>query len=149
MEIIIFCGLQGSGKSTFYVQNFFNTHVRISMDLLNTRNKEAKFLDTCFALQQAIVIDNTNPTLAVRSVYIEKAKAKKYKVIGYYFQSRLQDCLSRNKNRIGKAKVNERGILATAKQMEIPAFHEGFDELLYVSLNAENQFVISPWQYEL
>ena len=34
MEAIIFTGIQATGKSTFYKQNFFNSHVRISLDLL-------------------------------------------------------------------------------------------------------------------
>ena len=32
------------------------------MDQLNTRNKEQKFIETCFATQQSFVVDNTNPT---------------------------------------------------------------------------------------
>jgi len=48
MEGIIFIGIQASGKSTFYKERFFNTHVRISLDLLNTRNKENHFFDKCF-----------------------------------------------------------------------------------------------------
>ncbi|MEL6944740.1 MAG: ATP-binding protein, partial [Bacteroidota bacterium] len=36
MQAILFIGIQASGKSTFYKERFFNTHVRISMDLLNT-----------------------------------------------------------------------------------------------------------------
>ena len=37
MEAIIFVGLPGSGKSSFYKERFFNSHVRISLDLLKTR----------------------------------------------------------------------------------------------------------------
>ncbi len=40
MEMIIFTGIPASGKSSFYKELFFNSHLRISMDLLNTRNKE-------------------------------------------------------------------------------------------------------------
>ncbi|MFN8578481.1 MAG: hypothetical protein U0354_16755 [Candidatus Sericytochromatia bacterium] len=39
MEAIVFIGAQGSGKSTFYKDKFFNTHMRISLDLLNTSEK--------------------------------------------------------------------------------------------------------------
>jgi len=42
MQIIIFIGIPASGKSSFYKELFFNSHIRISMDLLNTRNKEGK-----------------------------------------------------------------------------------------------------------
>jgi predicted kinase len=30
MEAVILVGIQASGKSTFYAQRFFDTHVRIS-----------------------------------------------------------------------------------------------------------------------
>ena len=36
MEAIIFVGLPGSGKSSFYKERFFDSHVRISLDLLKT-----------------------------------------------------------------------------------------------------------------
>ena len=62
MQAIIFIGIQATGKSTFYKTNFFNSHIRLSMDLLNTRNKENRFLETCFHTQARFVVDNTNPT---------------------------------------------------------------------------------------
>ena len=42
MECVIFIGIQASGKTEFYKQNFFKTHVRISMDMLKTRHREEK-----------------------------------------------------------------------------------------------------------
>lgn len=142
MEGIIFIGIQASGKSTFYKKNFFHTHVRISMDLLNTRNKERKLLHCCLDVQQRVVIDNTNPTKAERAYYIEQFKAKKYKIIGYYFQTTTKDALERNEQRTGKARIPKVGIFATLKKMELPEYNEGFDELYNVSI-AENDFVIT------
>ncbi|WPQ66349.1 hypothetical protein SIO70_15935 [Chitinophaga sancti] len=66
MEAIIFCGIQASGKSTFYSEHFFNSHARISLDLLNTRNREDIFLHACFSTHMPFVVDNTNPTRAER-----------------------------------------------------------------------------------
>ena len=40
VEAVIFVGLQGSGKSTFYRERFFDTHVRLSLDMLKTRHRE-------------------------------------------------------------------------------------------------------------
>jgi len=34
MEAIIFIGIQATGKSTFFQQRFFATHVRINLDML-------------------------------------------------------------------------------------------------------------------
>ncbi|MDL2321544.1 ATP-binding protein, partial [Desulfosarcina sp. OttesenSCG-928-B08] len=66
MEAIIFCGIQASGKSTFYLERFFKTHVRISLDLLRTRNRENRFLSLCLETGQHFVVDNTNPTRSDR-----------------------------------------------------------------------------------
>ena len=40
MEAVILIGIQGSGKSTFYRERFFDTHVRINLDMLKTRQRE-------------------------------------------------------------------------------------------------------------
>lgn len=89
MHAIIFCGIQASGKSTFYREHFFNTHMRISLDLLRTRNRENRFLELCLQTQLPFVVDNTNPTAAERARYIALAKAARYKVT-CYFLSQVQ-----------------------------------------------------------
>ncbi len=134
MEGVIFIGIQASGKSTFYKDNFFNTHFRISMDLLNTRNKENQLLATCISLQQKVVIDNTNPTQEDRIKYIQKFKENKYKTIGYYFKSKVEESLKRNNKRRGKEKIPDMGIFSTKKKLEYPTFSEGFDEIYFVEI---------------
>ncbi len=148
MQGIIFIGLQGSGKSTFYKERFFNSHMRISLDLLNTRNKERQFLEKCLDLQQRVVIDNTNPTKEERLKYLEKFKERKYETIAYYFQSKLEDCKERNQIRTGKERVPEAGILATYKRLELPGMDEGFDKIFYVEIK-ENNFEIKDWKNEI
>ncbi|HEV7348839.1 hypothetical protein [Telluribacter sp.] len=51
MQAIIFCGLQATGKTTFYRDHFLKTHIRISLDMLNTRNKETQFMEVCLRTQ--------------------------------------------------------------------------------------------------
>ena len=148
MQAILFIGIQASGKSTFYKERFFNTHLRISMDLLNTRNKERQFLEKCIELQQRLVIDNTNPSVAERARYIPKLKAAKYEVIGYYFQSDLATAIRRNKQRKGKEKIPEVGIRSTFKKMELPKLKEGFDKLYEVKI-VEDNFVVKNWNNEV
>jgi len=97
MEILIFCGIQATGKTSFYKEMFFKTHVRISLDQLKTRNKETRFIETCLLTHQPFVVDNTNPTKNDRAKYIIRAKEHKFRVVGYYFQSRLTDAIERNK----------------------------------------------------
>ncbi len=96
MEAVIFAGLQGAGKSTFYQERFFATHLCISLDMLKTRHRERRFLQTCLETRQPFVVDNTNPTRAERQVYIEAARQAGFRVIGYYFQSKIEGCKRRN-----------------------------------------------------
>ena len=143
MEAIIFIGLQGSGKSSFYKERFFSTHVRISLDLLKTRYRESRLLELCLETDQRFVIDNTNPTQIERATYIRAAQAARvrYTVTGYCFQSRVEDCLRRNAGRSQLERVPEVAILSAAKRFELPTIDEGFDELHYVRLTA-NGFAV-------
>ena len=148
MEMILFCGIQATGKTTFFKEFFFKTHMRISMDQLNTRNKEQKFIETCLSIQQPFVVDNTNPTKEDRERYISIAKSNKFKVVGYYFQSKLGESISRNNQRTGKENIPEVGIKGTFSKLEIPGFEEGFDELYYVKIE-NNTFKINQWENEI
>ena len=148
METVIFCGIQATGKTTFYKEKFFKTHIRISLDQLNTRNKEQQFIDTCLSTQQRYVLDNTSPTIVDRAKYISEAKANKFKVIGYYFHSKLSDALNRNNQREGKENIPEIGIKGTSNKLELPTFKEGFDELYFVKIE-NNSFIIKEWNNEI
>ncbi len=99
MEAIILIGIQGAGKSTFYRDRFFDTHVRINLDMLKTRHREKCFLDACLAAKQPFVVDNTNPAREDRCRCIEPAKAAGFTVIGYYLQSKVDGCKERNEKR--------------------------------------------------
>ncbi len=142
MEAIIFSGLQASGKSSFYKERFFSTHVRISLDLLRTRHRERRLLSLCVETQQPFVVDNTNPTRMERSKYIEAARSASFAVKGYYFCSVVADCLVRNNRRTDQ--VADVGILATARKLELPAIDEGFDSLKYVRMT-DTGFVVEEW----
>src|SRR5690242_21811350 len=66
VEAVVFCGIQASGKTTFYRRRFAETHVRLSMDLLRTRRREAILLEACLRAGPPFVIDNPNGTPADR-----------------------------------------------------------------------------------
>jgi predicted kinase len=144
MEAILFCGIQAAGKTSFYGQNFVNTHMRISLDLLNTRNKEKLFIKTCLDINQRFVVDNTNPTKKERQKYIQLAKSAKFRIVGYYFKTEVQKAIERNLKRKGKEKIPEVGIRGTHNRLEIPEIGEGFDELYLVEI-LEDKFVVSEW----
>ena len=144
MEAIIFTGLQAAGKSSFYREKFIDTHIRINLDMLKTRHREKILVDACLSAKQPFVVDNTNPTIADRNRYIIPAKAKNFKIIGYYFQSNIEECQQRNQQR--DYVIPAIGILATYKKMQIPSYPEGFDRLYYVKLATNNSFIVEDWQ---
>ena len=148
MERIIFIGIQATGKSEFYKHWFYNTHIRINLDMLKTRNKEKILVDACFEAKQPFVVDNTNPTVADRKKYIDIAKSKKYKIVGYYFSSNINEAIERNEKRTGKAKVPVAAIRSTYSKMELPVYGEGFNELYYVQIK-DNDFTIEEYKNEV
>jgi predicted kinase len=149
MEVVIFMGLQATGKSTFYKDNFFKTHIRINLDMLKTRNRESILLEACIKAKQPFVVDNTNPTVIDRKKYIDIAKAAQFKIVGYYFKSDISSAILRNDKREGKEFVPLSGIKSTYAKLELPDKIEGFDELYYVSINEENRFIVEEWKNEV
>jgi len=145
MEAIIFVGIQATGKSTFYRENFFKTHIRISLDMLKTRHRENIILEACIKAKQPFVIDNTNPTIDDRKKYIEMSKNAGFKVMGYYFQSAFDEAVLRNEKRKGKEQIPLPGIRSTYNRLQVPNLDEGFDRLYYVSLDVENEFIIEEF----
>ncbi|MFZ6778632.1 AAA family ATPase [Undibacterium sp. Ji83W] len=143
MEAIIFIGLQASGKSSFYKEHFFNSHLRISNDLLKTKSRETKLLELCFESSMPLLIDNTNVTKAVRQHYIEKIKARHYRLTAYYFKTDLERSLAWNQQR--KEVVPPIGIFATHKKLELPSYDEGFDQLYYVDF-IDGKLTVTDWK---
>jgi predicted kinase len=141
MQAVILIGLQGAGKSTFYLRAFASTHLRISMDLAKTRAREKRLIDSCLTSRQPFVIDNTNPTAASRKLYINAAKTAGFHVIGYFFVPDIKASLERNARRTGKEKIPVPGIYRTNKILEPPAYSEGFDELFTVRSEGEGFLV--------
>ena len=139
----ILVGIQASGKTAFAHQHLANCSY-VSLDQLNTRNKEQIVLENTLKTGANCVVDNTNPTREERKKYLDLAKANGYKVVGIYFRSAVAECAERNAQRTGKAQVPLKAILATAKRLEQPSYADGFDELYYVKIE-NNDFVVSKW----
>jgi predicted kinase len=142
MEAVIFVGLQGAGKSTFCKARFYDSHIRLNLDMLRTRHRETLLFEACLEAKQKLVIDNTNLTRKEREKYILRAKDFGFKIVGYYFQAQIEKAIERNNQREGKAKIPEKGLRSALKRLQIPMFEEGFDELFYVKINDENQFIV-------
>lgn len=143
-QAIIFIGIQASGKTTFYNRLLSGeSYTHISLDELHTRNKESLALMDCLESGKSFVIDNTNPEVADRVPYIQKAKEYGYQVIGIFFQSIVRDCVNRNNARNNN--VPSKAIAHTSNKLQIPSYLEGFDELYFVRIGNDG-FEISKWE---
>jgi predicted kinase len=148
--MILFIGLQASGKSSYYRAGFAATHAHISMDNFrnnrNPRQRQLVLLEEALRAGQPVVIDNTNPTPEDRSGLIAMARTLGVCVVGYCFESRLADCVQRNRQRQGKARVPDVALYTTIKRLQRPTFSEGFDQLFSVRMDGKGGWEVSSWQ---
>jgi predicted kinase len=139
VELVVFVGLQVSGKGTFFRERFAESHQHVSKDLFpNNRNKNRRqehLLRAALSAGRCVVVDNTNPTLEDRRVLIGLGGEYGARIVGYFFEASVSECIRRNEVREGKARVPNVAIYATAKKLVAPSIEEGFDELLRVRLN--------------
>ncbi|MBU1896305.1 AAA family ATPase [Myxococcota bacterium] len=153
MELVILMGLQGSGKSSFARARFFDSHVRLNLDMLKTRHRERLLFEACLAAKAAVLIDNTNPSPAARARYIAPASAAGFTITGYYLRSTLSECLARNAARARV--VPEAALKATLHQLKRPHRDEGFDALYYVQAQSPQGpaddlgFSVQEWSDEV
>lgn len=143
MEAVLLIGIQASGKSSFCRERFFDTHVRVNLDMLRSRRREQLLVEACLAGGAPFVVDNTNPTRADRARYLAPARAAGYRVVGYWFATEPKEAIRRNAARTGKARVAPSSIWGTARRLEPPAWDEGFDELYRVDADAAGGFTVA------
>jgi predicted kinase len=139
VELVVFVGLQASGKSTFFRERFAECHQHVSKDLFpNNRNKNRRqehLPRAALSAGRCVVVDNTNPTLEDRRALIGLGGEYGARIVGYFFDANVRECIRRNEMREGNARVPDVAIYATAKKLVAPSIEEGFDELLRVRLN--------------
>ncbi len=132
-ELVIFVGMQASGKSTWYATHLAATHVHVSKDLMkNVRDRDArqrKMIEDALGAGRSVVVDNTNPTPAVRAPLVEIGRRHGARVIACYFQTAAKEAVVRNRLREGKARVPDVVIYVTARKIVPPTLEEGFDEV--------------------
>jgi predicted kinase len=143
VEAIILIGIPGSGKSSFYKERFYNTHLRINRDMVKTRQRENALIEACLQINQRFVLDNVNASRAARGEIITAAHTARFRVIGYFFQISTRVAVARNKERSGKAQIPPVGIFGAYKRLEPPSRQEGFDELFVVTIGPDRNFVVN------
>lgn len=136
-ELIIFTGLQGSGKTTYYRDHFAATHVHVSKDLMkNARDRDTRqrlIIEKALGEGKPVVVDNTNPNPAVRAPLIALGRRFGARVVGYYFDVPVKVAVERNRQRQGKGRVPDVAVYVTSKKLVPPKVEEGFDEIHVVT----------------
>jgi predicted kinase len=132
MEIVVLCGVPGSGKSTLS-RTMFSDYVRINLDTLRTRHREDVAISQAISRQRSMVIDNTNVTSRVRRKYIEIARKHGFRVRAVCLVCPPSLAISRNSKRKGtKEYVPVSAIMRYYRIFEIPTKEEGFDSVEFV-----------------
>jgi predicted kinase len=150
MELVIFIGLQASGKSTFFRERFAATHEHVSKDLFrnnkNPNRRQAQLIAAALKEGSSVVVDNTTPTVEDRQPLIELGRELGARIVGYYFDSEVRRCVGRNRRRLGKERVPDVAIFATAKRLAAPTYSEGFDGLFRVHITDDSTFEVCPYE---
>lgn len=75
VELVLFCGSPGAGKSTFYWDHMKPLgYERVNQDTLKTRDNCIKVATQTIKDNKSVVVDNTNADVEVRAVWIALAK---------------------------------------------------------------------------
>jgi predicted kinase len=147
VEVVILIGLPGSGKSTFARQQLPG-HVVVSKDLMPSNRakdrRQAELIVAALREGRSVVVDNTNPRRTDRAPLIALAREHGARVVGYFFDAAPRDCVARNKQREGRARVPDVAIFVTAKRLERPQADEGFDALAVVRVTDGGGFSVEP-----
>ena len=151
-ELVIFVGLPGAGKSSFYRSRFAATHILLSKDLMSNsrRSKTVRQVEQATEILRRgdnVVIDDTNVSRAQRAAFLAVARECDVRATGYYFDVSQDDCRARNATRTGKACVPEFVVGMLGNQLEFPAFDEGFDALLRVVLAPDGAPLVRVWDF--
>ncbi|XP_027205078.1 polynucleotide kinase 3'-phosphatase [Dermatophagoides pteronyssinus] len=100
VHCIIFCGISGSGKTTFF-ENYLQplNYVHINYDQLKTNQKCQSLAKKSMSEQRNIVIDNTNIERNSRQQWINLCKQNGYEYLIFYFELSLKHVFHNNKFR--------------------------------------------------
>lgn len=93
LELVIFVGSPGAGKSSFY-----RTHLeplgyeRVNQDTLKSRDKCIKVASEHLKEGRSVAVDNTNPDLEVRKLWLKLGAKFSAKVRCVYFTASPELC---------------------------------------------------------
>lgn len=138
-EMILLIGRPGSGKSKLSKEILnkpnFNNYVYVSRDTCKTQTACTKIVREAIKNGKSIWIDNTNPSIKSRKIYIDLAKKENIPVIIYVMD--ISENLSKHLNnmRVMKCEANKIPEVAYRvynKRYEEPTKDEGIDKIIKI-----------------
>ena len=144
MQAIVFCGIQGAGKSSFY-RDRFARHARPHQP----RHAE----DESAGAGPARGVPRRPAAVRGRQHEPDRRRAggatsprrprPGSSCVGYYFRAGVGEAIARNGER-GR-QLRPGAIVATAKRLEPPRLEEGFDALFAVTVGGNGRFELHAW----
>lgn len=128
-ELIIMVGLPGSGK-TYYSKKYINNYEYINRDTEKTITKCLKLCEKNIISKKNIIIDNTNPSVKSRKLFVDIAKKYNIKIRCIIFTTSFDVCMHNNIYRSLTTNVDVVPKIAYNiynKNYEEPHINEGFD----------------------
>ncbi len=128
-ELVILCGIPGSGKTKLYDEEFSKTHFHLALNSTasESRDREWGIFEAAMVRRDSIVIDNNNLTPKQRERYIIPARASGYRIVGIELQVDVPKALERLSQR--KHKPTEAALSSLEKKLVSLQLGEGFDSV--------------------
>jgi len=138
-EMLLFVGISGCGKSSYY-KKYCNNYIHINRDILKTIPKCVKKCKEALESGDSVVIDNTNMSKTNRKMFIDLAKEYGIECKCLLFNTDIDDPQTRHMNiyrdRLhrnglgGKKRTPDIAYYMFRKKYEKPEKGEGFDEIV-------------------
>lgn len=133
-EMVVLVGFPGCGKSTFARECLVpHGYVHVNRDTLKTPAKCLAATEAALAGGKSVVVDNTNPSVSARAVYVRAAAAHKVPVRCVHFDvpEDVANHLNYYRERLGtSAHVPRIAYAVFKKQYEAPTPAEGFTAVI-------------------
>ncbi|KAI4141881.1 MAG: hypothetical protein L6R39_005156 [Caloplaca ligustica] len=142
LDIVLFCGSPGSGKSTFYRKHLQPLgYERVNQDTLKTRDKCLKVAMKLLTEGTSVAVDNTNADRETRAVWVELAQKSKVPIRCVHLTAPTKLCEHNDTVRAlagGTFNPEKRTILphsafsSFASRFKQPTVEEGFQDIVPV-----------------
>jgi bifunctional polynucleotide phosphatase/kinase len=142
-ELVIFVGFPASGKSTFAKKYLIpKGYVHVNQDTLKSKDKCLSATKKALEEGKSVVVDNTNPSAAVRAEYMKLAKSKKITARCFWFNASYELANHMNKFREEQTNGSHKAVPTIGYNMykskfEEPTKEEGFVEVKKINFVPE------------